>query len=447
MKVGACRLVVCGMMVGVGDAFSTMGSSRSSSRRAFVSSSLGSSVVVDDDGVTPDVEMEEIEVIDELPEYRYDENNICVPHQSWRRGDTDGCEDPIEAEWRGKAEAVIEGAVASVGGKVVDVTWYMAFLVVTLEEASLKNVYGGLVADQVNTPDIRVIDADDDDAVTDIEWFDPEDPEPTDDYGIYAGEEDGRASFSANEDDGLPQDPFAVQELDPDSGDWLPAKPRPSREEAVRNLSDEEWELYTSETTIHLTKVDERLQNSASFGSVDALEDAIRDANDEQGWGLTESQLQHAIQLNAPKYVQDYLEDDDYEEPQMSPKMAMPALERQDDVDTDALGTVAKTIFDALQEEEDELQILSRHEVILTCPTGGNAILETQTQFDAHRGQPVLVETTDPFGSNRILKGTLVDRNALDIYINQKGRMVTIPQNMVALVRVPPQYQNQPEEE
>ena len=79
------------MMVGVGDAFSTMGSSRSSSRRAFVSSSLGSSVVVDDDGVTPDVEMEEIEVIDELPEYRYDENNICVLHQSWSISDTDGC--------------------------------------------------------------------------------------------------------------------------------------------------------------------------------------------------------------------------------------------------------------------------------------------------------------------------------------------------------------------
>lgn len=437
MRINANSLVVIGMLVAIGDAFSTQGSSR-----AFLlsSSSLRSSVVVDEDGLTPDVEGNELEVIDDLPELHYDENNICVPHQPWRRGDTDGCEDPIEAPWRGKAESIIEGAVATVGGRVVDVTWYMAFLVVTLDEAALSNVYGGLVMDQANKPDIRVIDAEDEDAVTDIQWFDPEDPEPADDYGIYRGEEDGRASFSANEEDGLPQDPYAVQEMDPDSGDWLPAKPRPSREEVTRNISDEEWETYTSETTIHLTKIDDRLQTSASFGSVEALEDAIRDANDEQGWGLSEPQILKAVQLNVHKYVQDYL-DEDYEEPQMAPKMAMPALERQDQVDTDALGTVAKVIFDALRDAEDELQILSRHEVILTCPTGGNSILETQKQFDAHRGQPVQVETTDPFGSNRILKGTLVDRNALDIYINQKGRMVTIPQNMVAIVRVPPQHQ------
>jgi len=41
----------------------------------------------------------------------------------------------------------------------------------------------------------------------------------------------------------------------------------------------------------------------------------------------------------------------------------------------------------------------------------------------------VYVETRDPWGSNRVLGGKLVDRNALDVIINQdnSGRMVTTP--------------------
>ena len=55
------------------------------------------------------------------------------------------------------------------------------------------------------------------------------------------------------------------------------------------------------------------------------------------------------------------------------------------------------------------------------------------------RGEIVSVQTQDPFGSNRVLKGRLVDRNALDVVINVKGRMVTIPLNMVAYIAIPAQ--------
>eukprot|EP00560_Eucampia_antarctica_P001952 CAMPEP_0197831934 /NCGR_PEP_ID=MMETSP1437-20131217/12805_1 /TAXON_ID=49252 ORGANISM="Eucampia antarctica, Strain CCMP1452" /NCGR_SAMPLE_ID=MMETSP1437 /ASSEMBLY_ACC=CAM_ASM_001096 /LENGTH=470 /DNA_ID=CAMNT_0043435081 /DNA_START=54 /DNA_END=1466 /DNA_ORIENTATION=- len=446
------------LMVRASDAFSpsltflapnsitTRGVSRSPNYGVF-NSKLSSSVITDDDGPTPEVGDDEIEVIDDLPELHYDENNISIPHQPWRRGDTDGCEDPIEAPWRGQAESIIEGAVATVGAQVVDVTWYMAFLVVTLNEESIANVEDVMVVGDgnENRPEIRVVDEDDEDQEGGVQWFDPEDPEPSDDYGIYAGEEDGRGSFTSDDGDDDTHDPYAVQEVDPDSGELLPAKPRPTRDAAVRNLSEEEWEEYISSTTVHLTKIDERLTTENNvFSTVEGLEVAIRDANDDQGWGLAESQIQRAVDLNVPKFVVREVTGDEDEivssSPQLSPKMAMPALERADGVDTDALTTIAKAILDALEDAEEELQVLSRHEVILTCPTGGGEILETQKQFDAHRGKPVLVETTDPFGSNRTLKGTLVDRNALDIYINQKGRMVTVPQNMVSFVRVPLQF-------
>jgi ribosome maturation factor RimP len=105
-------------------------------------------------------------------------------------------------------------------------------------------------------------------------------------------------------------------------------------------------------------------------------------------------------------------------------------------IDTAALSTVAKAILDALETVEEELQILERHELILTSP-GASDVLETQRQFNAYRGFDVIVETVDPFESNRTLKGKLVDRNAMDLVINKKGRMVTVPLNFVKCVRLP----------
>mmetsp|Transcript_14138 Transcript_14138/g.18595 ORF Transcript_14138/g.18595 Transcript_14138/m.18595 type:complete len:232 (-) Transcript_14138:279-974(-) len=104
-------------------------------------------------------------------------------------------------------------------------------------------------------------------------------------------------------------------------------------------------------------------------------------------------------------------------------------------VDTPALSTIARAILEALEEEDDRLDVLERHEIILASPSEPG-YLETQRQFDDFRGYPVAVETVDPWNSNRVLKGTLEDRNSMDVIINKKGRMVTIPQNFVKCVRL-----------
>lgn len=80
--------------------------------------------------------------------------------------------------------------------------------------------------------------------------------------------------------------------------------------------------------------------------------------------------------------------------------------------------------------------MLSRHDIIVTSP-GVSNVLETQKQFNAFKGFDVIVQTVDPFGSNRVLEGTLVERNALDLIIAQKGRKVTIPLNFVDYVELP----------
>ena len=137
-------------------------------------------------------------------------------------------------------------------------------------------------------------------------------------------------------------------------------------------------------------------------------------------------------------------------------KIAEDALERSEEeekpvdidtlpIDTAALSTIAEAILDALEDVEEELEVLARHEIILTSP-GPSDVLETQKQFDTYRGTNIIVETQDPFNSNRVLKGKLVDRNSMDLIINAKGRMVTIPLNFVKCVRLPPSKKQQEKE-
>lgn len=204
------------------------------------------SKVIDDDGPTPEQMSDEPTEITEadLPELTYDVNAHPIPHQPWRRGDTDGCEDPIEAPWRLEAEEIIRMAVSSVGSSVADVTWYMAAVVVTLAEDEISNANG-----ESGEMEVRVEYAGD----LAPQYYDPEDPEPEDDYGWYEGEEDGRIVSTIgngdtdDEEDAtsmMANDPYAEREFDETTGEYLPPPRRPSREAAVRNISHEQFEKY-----------------------------------------------------------------------------------------------------------------------------------------------------------------------------------------------------------
>ena len=428
--------------------------SSSSSKRTSLSSSTTSSPfspskVQDDDGPTPEqVPDEPIEITqDSLPELNYDENAHPVPHQPWRRGNTDGCDDPIEAPWRIEAEDIIRLAVSSVGAAVADVTWYMAAVVVTLEEDEISNADG-----ETGEMEVRVQYAGDNVP----QYYDPDDPEPEDDYGWYEGEEDGRLvssignsnSDGADEDDGatsmMANDPYAEREFDEATGTYLPPPPRPTREAAVRNINHEEFEKYLANgMEVDMTDIDERIKNKLSMEEFQIALEELREAE------MPEVSIEE-MERKAKTLRARFLKSEDlrayypeefakvgFEEP-LGEKLAMPNLERADGVDAHSLTVIAKAIVDALEDEavEEKLQVLSRHEVILTSPGDEELYVETQRQFDAMRGEKVLVQTQDPFGSNRVLAGRLVDRNALDVIINVKGRMVTIPQNMVAYVEI-----------
>ena len=391
--------------------------------------------VVDDDEPTPEIEDTELETLEDIdiPELHYDADDVAMPHQPWRRGDTDGCEDPISAPWRIEGEDIIRSAALTVGGEVTDVTWYMAALVITVNDDTLHEVEGEA------GPEVRVYD--------DVEpmWFDPDDPEPEDDYGIYEGEEDGR-SDEENEDgslsSGIPNDPYLEREFDEATGTYMPPPKRPTREEAVRNIQREDFDKWVNDgMKVELSDRDERIsKHKMSMEDFQQKLEELREATN-----MSEEEIEtrakdlRAWYLRSEDLAEYYPEEFQNvgNEEAMGEKLAMPVLERADGVKTDAVSTIARAIIEALEDQdvEDRLAILSRHEIIMTSP-GPENYIETQRAFDQNREKIVNVQTQDPFGSNRVLIGTLVDRNALDIYINIEGRLVTIPLNMVAHVTI-----------
>ena len=115
--------------------------------------------------VFPEVDYESI------PEANYDESNIPIPHQPWRRGETVGCEDPIDAEWRKEAERMIKMGVEIVGGTYLDTTWYLTSVVVTIG-MDFQAMPNDLLRE--GGPEIRI------DTTSKPIYHDPDDPKPED---------------------------------------------------------------------------------------------------------------------------------------------------------------------------------------------------------------------------------------------------------------------------
>ena len=282
-------------------------------KRSFPLNKLPPSKVEADDEPTPKrfVEEDEFEEADPaiLEEAKYDPDHYPVKGQPWRRGETDGLEDPIKVSWRTEAEEIIKKACETVNAEVEDITWGLAYCLITI--ADMSDVEG-----IIDGPEVQI-----------------------------------------------------------DMGEWYDESP-------TGTGPDYFWEPKMSE--------EEKLEYDSTHPKV---------------------RIEHA---------------DD------------PDAEARESIDTYVLSAIAGAVLEALNDPdvENRLHIVSRHEIMFASP-GSPDVLITQKQFDAFRGFDVLVETRDPWKSNRTLKGKLVQRTALDVILNVKGRMVTIPNNFVYRVRLP----------
>lgn len=311
--------------------------------------------VEDPDGPTPTIETDDIEALQEIPDelremMRETELPQPIPYQSWRRGDTAGCEAPIAAEWRRDAEDTIKTAVECVRGRVLDITWFLTAVLVTLDDEHLPEPSDlitkarGVVVDIVE-PDVA-------------QYKHPSDPNPEE---IWDDE-----------------DEILYQRETPE--EMEEAKQRKIKSYAPKDPDDPPDEPHIQDQIYY-----------ENDGGKDEDDDSIPLFKNE------ETRDEVAIRVTEEEQLR-------YEESEKPID-----LENQMRINTSALSVIAQAILDSLEEREDELKILQRHELVLTSP-GPPDVIETQRQFDAHRGLPVIVETQDPFDSNRTLKGRLVDR-------------------------------------
>ena len=155
------------------ESFSPGWNSNTNGRRttAVLLSARAPSKVSDPSGPTVEVEPEVFPEVDydSLPEANYDESNIPIPHQPWRRGETAGCEDPIDAEWRKEAERMIKMGVQVVGGTYIDTTWYLTSVVITVG-MDFQAFKTDLLRE--GGPEIRI------DTSSKPVYYDPDDPNP-----------------------------------------------------------------------------------------------------------------------------------------------------------------------------------------------------------------------------------------------------------------------------
>lgn len=69
---------------------------------------------------------------------------------------------------------------------------------------------------------------------------------------------------------------------------------------------------------------------------------------------------------------------------------------------------------------------------------GANDVLTTEREFKSFKGFDVIVTTCEPFKDKRDpIRGKLVGRDVHETKINVKGRIVRIPNFLVAEVRLP----------
>ena len=460
----------------------------SASRRAFHTTALSAasppkpSKVVDIDEPTPErppFDPAIVQTSDVEDMMAYDESNHAgIDHQPWRRGELNGCGDPVDAQWRLEAEYIIEQAAGSVGGYVEDVTWYATFVVITLSpnlDTVIRDTEEG--EDRMgDVPDIRVDVTNSKTNVFLDGPVDENDPAGKE-LGTYGGEEYARSAEDDEEDE---DDEDYEPEYDEETGEELPRiKVRPSRSEAVFTYMAEKEEAAAKKSSTdrllklpgvvqpHNIKESVQVRYDGYIKDIEEFEDLlerrygysirpkydydedgepiIREPSEDNltaalklcniGWGLEPARLEEYRQYILEKYrvVEEY-------------QGANPKLNdmdvRADGITQDyaeRLGLVGKAIIDALEDKEVDakLDVIERHEIILTSANFDVEVVETQREFDNARGRDVFVHTRDPWESNRVLKGKLMDRNVLDIIINQNGRMVTIPNNMVEVVRLP----------
>lgn len=90
----------------------------------------------------------------------------------------------------------------------------------------------------------------------------------------------------------------------------------------------------------------------------------------------------------------------------------------------------------ALEPLLDEADAIPGAYVLEVSSPGLSEFLETDREFTSFKGFEVTVTTREPHKGKSLWQGSLLDRDAETLRINQKGRVISIPRDLVERVRL-----------
>lgn len=90
----------------------------------------------------------------------------------------------------------------------------------------------------------------------------------------------------------------------------------------------------------------------------------------------------------------------------------------------------------ALEERLDAVDLIPSAYVLEISSPGISRELTTDREFVAFKGFSVLVKTSEPYEGHAEWRGQLIRRDDTGLYLNQKGRAIAIPLELVTRVQL-----------
>jgi ribosome maturation factor RimP len=90
----------------------------------------------------------------------------------------------------------------------------------------------------------------------------------------------------------------------------------------------------------------------------------------------------------------------------------------------------------ALEEVLDRTSIIPDAYVLEVSSPGISRTLTTDREFQSFKGFTVIVNTSEPYAGHQEWVGQLIRRDEASVHLNQKGRAIAIPVNLVTRVQL-----------
>jgi ribosome maturation factor RimP len=90
----------------------------------------------------------------------------------------------------------------------------------------------------------------------------------------------------------------------------------------------------------------------------------------------------------------------------------------------------------ALEETLDSMDIIPDTYVLEISSPGISRELTTDREFISFKGFAVIVRTSEPYEGHKEWRGQLIRRDETGVYLNQKGRAIAIPRQLVTRVQL-----------